>query len=541
MMQDEKNRKIARRLDEAKELSSKLGEKTVLTESDLSAATKDLVDAQQALESAGSPEGKKDAQKRYADARGVKDEKKQKDDIGQEKKRKSQGKVDEDMHLQEEENKKTKVLQELKQKTEERTEKAEADCESADHAGESQKEKYDQMQSKFKDWKLRQKAHNEQKAKKKEAMDVWSQLEKQTRAFNQQGFNSVDALMPKTGGQKLKSNMTPEQLKEHLANGGSIHDASGTELARQILGKDADGNELPGTSEKEEKLVARVHAQKAEPIDIVNHPLIKFAKERKQKCMNAEVPDDVSKERCKKADTAAEHFFRLKKGTESGDPLAQDTLHKWQARVGTDLKQYDTMVENLPLEDGSPNTEKSEDTSGGIPPTPEESAGGASPYERDDVVKPTPPELDPDEEEVLLQESGEPCADTKACQQRAKETQKQASDLAASTEKCDKNDAVMSTKLAGYEKAQAASQTKLEKLRATVKSLAPDVGEAADEAADAAIKASGLQLAAHKLAQETPAKHSEAKAAIEKAAEAHSKKVLAELRVTEATAFAELS
>jgi hypothetical protein len=350
----------------------------------------------------------------------------------------------------------------------------------------------------------------------------------------------MDGLMPKTGGQGLKSNMTPEQLKVHLANGGSVHDVSGTDLARQILGKDADGNDLPGASEKEQKLAARVHAQKAEPIDIVNHPLIKFAKERKQKCMNAETPDDVSKERCKKADTAAVHFFRLKKATESGNPLAPDTLHKWQARVGKDLKQYDIMVENLPLEDGSPNTEKSEDTSGGIPPTPVET-GGASSYENDPVVKSTPPELDPDEEEVLLQESGEPCADTKACQQKAKETQKQASDLAASTERCDKSDAAMSTKLAGYEKEQAASQTKLEKLRATVKSLAPDVGEAADEAADAAIKASGLQLAAHKLAQETPAKHSEAKAAIEKAAEAHTKKVLAELRVTEATAFAELS
>lgn len=337
--------------------------------------------------------------------------------------------------------------------------------------------------------------------------------------------------------------MTPEEAKENLQKGlNHQHDSSATELARQILGKDANGNDDPNASEKEQKIAAKAKSQdKVVQFSIKSHPLVKFAQERKQKCLQAELPDEMSKERCGKADSAAVHFFKLKKASETGDPFAPDNLHKWDARVGSEIKGLDRMVEHLPLETGEKRAT--------IPELPEEVAkDGAedrgpsgSVFERDDMAPSTPPELDmPPDETVLLQES-DACEGAKACQQKAKENERKASDLASSVEKCDKNDKMMSSKLAEYAHQHSATQTKLENTRAMVKSLAPDVGEAANMAAGAAIKASSLHIAAHKLAQESPAKVSEANIAIEKAAEAHSKQVLAELRVTEANTYAELS
>lgn len=240
--------------------------------------------------------------------------------------------------------------------------------------------------------------------------------------------------------------------------------------------------------------------------------------------------------------SAVVHFFTLKKASESGDPLAPDNLHKWDARVGTDLKELDMRVEHLPLENGQERSTMPKLPEPVAEQHPEDRGPSGSVYENDDIAPVSPPEFDsmPDET-VLLQESGDPCDGVKVCQQKVKENEKKASDVASSVEKCDKNDKSMSLKLTDYGKRHSETQTKLEKSRELVKSLSPDVGAAADEAAAAAITASRLHFAAQTLAQESPAKVSEANNAVQKAAEAHSKHVLAELRVTEAQTYAELS
>merc|ERR1712167_438037 len=116
----------------------------------------------------------------------------------------------------------------------------------------------------------------------------------------------------------------------------------------------------------------------------------------------------------------------------------------------------------------------------------------------------------------------------------------EAASMSTSLETCDKQDVKLKDQLAQHEKLQAATQYRLQKARDTVNSLAPDIGTVADAAAGAAVAASRLKLAAQKLASD-PNKISETEHAVEKAAKAHSAQVLAELKVTEAVAYADLS
>lgn len=215
---------------------------------------------------------------------------------------------------------------------------------------------------------------------------------------------------------------------------------------------------------------------------------------------------------------------------------APDTLIKWDARVGADLKDYDIAVEKLPLATGEdPVPMPAKDTTAEDRPedTGPEGAEEIEEEERAAEISEVP-SLE------LLQESGGGCQGLDACNRKAKQLEAETTNLVSTYEKCDKTVHKLSSQLSDHITLQAATQGKLTRAREMGESLALNVDEAADEAADATIKASKLKLAAKKLVR-NPSKVSETKDAVEKASKAHADQVLAQLRVTEATSFAELS
>jgi hypothetical protein len=518
LMHEEKVRKVTRRMDEAKELLNKKNRDATTTKTDLGAATTQLTDAAESLKGAKSAEGKQQAEAVYAAARTAKDEKKQADDSAKEAAAKAASKVEVEKELEINEAKKSKQLKEMKEKTDERTQKATEECASAEHASTDTKEKYDAMQAKFRDMKLQEKSHKEVTIKKSKAMDIWSQLEQETT-------RQVDG-----GDEDLTKQKSPEDAKRDLAAELTAHqESSGTMLAKQILGTESGDD--PNESEKEQKTAGNAKAEASNPLpaNIMSHPILQYAKERKAKCQEADVPTAFSKERCSKAMHAAVHFSDLKTAAVRRNKGAVDTLEKWDSRVGTELKRYTVMEARLPKEEKAPELE--------VPKVPEEAEPEppAPAPEEDEVVLTMPPSGLPGNDLVLLQEEG--CDGLHDCRTGVTKMKQEISDMSASAENCNKNNNKLAAQVSGRATEQAATQAKLGQMLKTVKSLqAPTVslGEAADVAATAAIKAARLHRQAHKLAMDANTPASETQEVVEKAARAKAEEVAATLAATQA-------
>merc|ERR1711924_215562 len=144
---------------------------------------------------------------------------------------------------------------------------------------------------------------------------------------------------------------------------------------------------------------------------------------------------------------------------------------------------------------------------------------------------------------ALIQESEGGCDELAGCKQY---TQKVKNDLLAATadsEKCDKNDAKLTSRIADQAARRATAQGKLSKSKRMLSTLLgsmshdEDLGEAANVAADAAIESARAEIAAHKLAR-GPHQPEELRQAVDRATKAKSDQVMAELRVTQAAALA---
>jgi len=341
--------------------------------------------------------------------------------------------------------------------------------------------------------KLQERNHKEVKSKKEKAMDIWSQLEEETK-------NQVENGDTVTG--KASS---PEDDKKRLAaelDGSSA--SGGTALAQQILGTNANGD--PNESEKEQKTAAQAKAQTESPLppNIMQHPILQYAKERRAKCQEVDKPTEFSKERCKKAMHAAVHFSNLRTAAIRRNKSAKDTLEKWDTRVGHELKRYDMLESRLPKEEQEPEKKVPKESE------PEKKA----PEPEEDPLPEMPPSGMPQggDDLVLLEES-------------------------TTAENCEKDKVKLAAQISEQSSEQAAMQAKLGKMHKTVKSLMAStvsLGEAADVAADAAIKSARLEAHAHSLAHEASTPIRRTQEAIEKASMAKAQAVTAYVAATQA-------
>jgi len=323
-------------------------------------------------------------------------------------------------------------------------------------------------------------------------MDIWSQLEEETNKQVEGG----DMVTGKAS--------TPEEDKKRMAGEleGS-HSSSGTALAKQILGTNADGD--PNESEKEQKTAAQAKAQTESPLppNIMQHPILQYAKERRAKCQEADIPTEFSKERCKKAMHAAVHFSNLKTAAVRRNKDAKDTLEKWDSRVGFELKRYDKMESRLPKEEQEPEKKVPKESE------PEKKA----PEPEEDPLPEMPPSGMPGGDDlVLLEES-------------------------TSAENCEQDKVKLAAQISEQSSEQEAMHAKLGKMHKTVKSLMAStvsLGEAADVAADAAIKSARLEAHAHSLAHEPSSPIRRTQEAVEKASMAKAQAVTAYVAATQA-------
>merc|ERR1711988_1915241 len=337
-------------------------------------------------------------------------------------------------------------------------------------------------------------------------------------------------------GPDADADKSPADEKKKLeADLNRSRDSSATKLAEEILGgKDAQGNEK--ANEKESKAAKKAAREQKERLSILekSHPLIHWAMEMRRQCTEAEEETAASKEKCQKADKAAVHFMDMKGALITGNKNAPDTFEKWGNRVGDELVNIDKLVDHLPL----PGEEKEEKKE-------EEPA-----VKEEETVKEPPlalQELDPAEDKdpmdggeddpVLLQESASGCDDLESCRTSVRKMKMVTSALTASSQDCEKSNTKLSNQISAHSQIQAQTQAQIAKTQATLTAMGGashmNFGEAADAAADAAISASRLKLLAQKLAQQ-PHMHRETKAALKKASEAESARILARLRVAQA-------
>jgi len=262
-----------------------------------------------------------------------------------------------------------------------------------------------------------------------------------------------------------------------------------------------------------------------------------YAQEQRQKCKDkGPLPTPTAQELCAKATQAAIHFHQMK--ISGDDPLAQDSLTKWHDRVGTDLEGYDKLVEKLPNDNGEKPADKPEEAAEREVQNFKETDEDEAEEETNNDL-PALPELP---STVLLQMSDDSCDALAGCHRSTQRLKKDILAATADSERCDKNDAKLTSGIAGQTKHLLSLQTKLSKSKRTEAALMgsmshADLGEAADVAADAAINSARAEIAVHKLALRAH-QPEEMQAAVENATKAKHQQVMAELNVRQVAALA---
>jgi len=529
LLHDEKARKVGRRWDDAREIHGKLVRKEHGTHVRLEEAEKAMIDAQQALEDTKSPDAKKHAQDIYNSARGEKDKEQQLYDTSVEKSTKSKAKLETVSAVKAAADKKTKAIQAKKAKMVAELESAVDACNALEQTQESMDDRLKSLKVKAGNWKLRLKEHKEQEVKKSKAMDIFKQLEGASTEYKKYLYpyggapSKDDALLPGTSEETAQ--LSPEERKKRLDNERKVkQDGSSTALAEEILGtKTSTGITAP---KKPTKPTLSFEDR--------SHPLLVYAQEQRQKCKDkGPLPSPSATELCSKATQAAVHFHEMK--TSGDDPLAQDSLTKWQSRVGTDLEGYDKLVEKLPNTNGEKPAENPEEAA---EETVEKGVDADEDEEETESELPALPALPT----VLLQESDDSCDALAGCHRSTQKLKKDILAATADSERCDKNDAKLSAGIAGQSKQLKSLQTKLSTSRRMRASLMgsmshADLGEAADVAADAAINSARASIAVHKLALRAH-QPEEMQAAIEHASKAKHQEVMAALTVRQVAALA---
>jgi len=157
---------------------------------------------------------------------------------------------------------------------------------------------------------------------------------------------------------------------------------------------------------------------------------------------------------------------------------------------------------------------------------------GLDGLDKDKVSNPVP------DFEKLLEEGEGGCDGLAGCQKSTQEKKKEVLSVTADSEKCDKNDAKMTSRIAEQAKKKLSNEGELSKTKQTLSTLmgtmphTQELGEAADVAADALIKSAAAEMHAHKVASRAH-RPEELAAAVKAAADAKREGVIAELRVTQ--------
>merc|ERR1711934_522595 len=329
----EAHRKVSRKLDDARELASKLESKDKILGAQLETAEKEVRAARESFRLRRSPQGKSVGKRMLSKAKDSMAVIRTKfDDIHKQY-------IDTDMKvtdLTEKEKLATEQLdadEKAKKKTDEQTEKATHDCDSTKDATKSMVGKLDALKSEYADMQIRIRAHNERVTKKSEAMGVWQKLQDVTRKANAPTDDMVDRGAHYKLDPEQTNERSPEQQKEILAKDVLQKEStSATSLAKRILGTDTDVDKTKFVSNAEENVDA--------------HPLAAYTATTKKAAGSIFASQEEKSELQQKSVAAADHLQTLKSNAlkpKSSLTAADDTFEKWDKRVGNDWRALDNV------------------------------------------------------------------------------------------------------------------------------------------------------------------------------------------------------
>jgi len=327
----ESHRKITRKLDDGRELASKLEDKDKILSTQLDTAKKEERASRESFQLRRSPEGKaignrlaKVAQQKAAVI-------KAKYDTVHKSKIEADIKVS---ALTEKEKLAHEQLEgdaQAKKKTDEKTEKATHDCDATKDATKTMVGKLDALKSEYADMQIRIRAHNERVTKKSEALGVWAKLEDVTRNADQPADDMVDRGAHYKLDPEHTLEKSPEQQKEILAKDVMQKEStSASALAKRILGTDGkvENTKFVSTSD--------------ETVD--THPLAAYTATTKKMAGSIFASDEQQSELSQKSSAAEQHLQTLKSNAlkpKSSLTGADDTFEKWDKRVGDDWRALD--------------------------------------------------------------------------------------------------------------------------------------------------------------------------------------------------------